>query len=198
LSRVRFVQLEGHPSSETLSHVSNDVSGVRRPESGVVGGAGPTGRVGGVCWPAPAGPRAPVCADRQGRERGAEGGLSLVAGMVAGADSIDDMALLRHGGMRRVFTSAYAPPTLGSFLRAFTGLVPLTMARAIGRSSLVLVLLSGAIGGRSRRIAGSRRSLGSGRACLSRRGLLHRRCRSRARGSRRGRSRSQDSLGSLP
>jgi hypothetical protein len=29
---------------------------------------------------------------------------SPVAGMVAGADSIDDMALLRHGGMGRVFT----------------------------------------------------------------------------------------------
>jgi hypothetical protein len=45
---------------------------------------------------------------------------SLVAGMVAGADSIDDMALLRHGGMGRVFAGAYAPSTLGSFLRAFT------------------------------------------------------------------------------
>ena len=45
---------------------------------------------------------------------------SLVAGMVAGADSIDDMALLRHGGMGRVFANAYAPSTLGSFLRAFT------------------------------------------------------------------------------
>ena len=45
---------------------------------------------------------------------------SLVAGMVAGADSIDDMALLRHGGMGRVFARAYAPSTLGSFLRAFT------------------------------------------------------------------------------
>jgi len=28
---------------------------------------------------------------------------SLVAGMVAGADSIDDMALLHHGGMGKVF-----------------------------------------------------------------------------------------------
>jgi hypothetical protein len=28
---------------------------------------------------------------------------ALVAGMVAGADSIDDMAVLRHGGMARVF-----------------------------------------------------------------------------------------------
>ncbi len=56
-------------------------------------------------------------------DKGANAGLkvaSLVAGMVAGADSIDDMALLRHGGMGRVFTGAYAPSTLGSFLRAFT------------------------------------------------------------------------------
>ncbi len=45
---------------------------------------------------------------------------SLVGGMVAGADSIDDMAVLRHGGMVRVFARAYAPSTLGSFLRAFT------------------------------------------------------------------------------
>jgi hypothetical protein len=56
-------------------------------------------------------------------DKGANAGLkvaSLVAGMVAGADSIDDMALLRHGGMGRIFTKAYAPSTLGSFLRAFT------------------------------------------------------------------------------
>ncbi len=55
-------------------------------------------------------------------DKGANAGLkvaSLVAGMVAGADSIDDMALLRHGGMGRVFERAYAPSTLGSFLRAF-------------------------------------------------------------------------------
>ena len=56
-------------------------------------------------------------------DKGANAGLkvaSLVAGMVAGADSIDDMALLRHGGMGRVFARAYAPSTLGSFLRAFS------------------------------------------------------------------------------
>ena len=45
---------------------------------------------------------------------------SIVGGMLAGADSIDDMAVLRHGGMGKVFSSAYAPSTLGSFLRAFT------------------------------------------------------------------------------
>ena len=55
-------------------------------------------------------------------DKGANAGLkvaSLVAGMAAGADSIDDMGLLRHGGMSRVFTHTYAPSTLGSFLRAF-------------------------------------------------------------------------------
>ena len=45
---------------------------------------------------------------------------ALVAGMVAGADSIDDMDLLRHGGMGRLFTGVRAPSTLGTFLRAFT------------------------------------------------------------------------------
>jgi hypothetical protein len=56
-------------------------------------------------------------------DKGANAGLkvsSLVAGMAAGADSIDDMALLRHGGMSKVFTGAYASSTLGSFLRSFT------------------------------------------------------------------------------
>lgn len=56
-------------------------------------------------------------------DKGANAGVkvaSLVGGMVAGADSIDDMALLRHGGMGRIFARAYAPSTLGSFLRAFT------------------------------------------------------------------------------
>jgi len=57
----------------------------------------------------------------------AEGGANahlkvpaLVAGMVAGADSIEDMDLLRHGGMGRLFTGIRAPSTLGTFLRTFT------------------------------------------------------------------------------
>jgi Transposase DDE domain group 1 len=44
----------------------------------------------------------------------------LVAGMAAGADSIDDMDLLRHGAMPALFGGIRAPSTLGSFLRAFT------------------------------------------------------------------------------
>ena len=45
---------------------------------------------------------------------------ALIAGMVAGADSIEDLALLRHGAMKRLFTGIRAPSTLGTFLRSFT------------------------------------------------------------------------------
>ena len=45
---------------------------------------------------------------------------SLVAGMVVGADSIDDMDVLRHGAMARLFGGVRAPSTLGTFLRTFT------------------------------------------------------------------------------
>lgn len=46
--------------------------------------------------------------------------MSLVGGMAAGADSIDDMDRLRHGAMGRLFSGVRAPSTLGSFLRSFT------------------------------------------------------------------------------
>jgi hypothetical protein len=42
---------------------------------------------------------------------------AIVAGMAAGADSIDDLDVLRHGGMDQLFGAVYAPSTLGSFLR---------------------------------------------------------------------------------
>jgi hypothetical protein len=45
---------------------------------------------------------------------------SLIAGMVAGADCIDDMDVLRHGGMDRLMFGVRAPSTLGTFLRGFT------------------------------------------------------------------------------
>jgi Transposase DDE domain group 1 len=45
---------------------------------------------------------------------------TIVAGMVAGADSITDLDALRHGGMGELFGQVYAPSTLGSFLREFT------------------------------------------------------------------------------
>jgi hypothetical protein len=46
--------------------------------------------------------------------------MSLVAGMVAGADSIQDVDRLRYAGNTVVFDEIRAPSTLGSFLRAFT------------------------------------------------------------------------------
>ncbi|WP_051845590.1 hypothetical protein [Streptomyces sp. NRRL S-813] len=46
--------------------------------------------------------------------------LSIVGGMIAGADSIEDLDVLRHGGLSRLFGGVRAPSTLGTFLRAFT------------------------------------------------------------------------------
>lgn len=45
---------------------------------------------------------------------------SIVAGLLAGADSIDDLDLLRHGAMEKVFGGVRAPSTLGTYLRSFT------------------------------------------------------------------------------
>ena len=45
---------------------------------------------------------------------------SIIAGMMCGADSIDDTNLLRAGGTPRVFHEVYAPSTLGILLREFT------------------------------------------------------------------------------
>ena len=70
---------------------------------------------------------------------------ALVAGMIAGADSIDDMGMLRHGGMGRLFTGVRAPSTLGTFLRSFTfghvrqldGVAARLLARLAGRAPLL-------------------------------------------------------------
>ena len=45
---------------------------------------------------------------------------SIIAGMAAGADFIDDLDVIRCGGMGRLFGGVYAPATLGQFLREFT------------------------------------------------------------------------------
>jgi hypothetical protein len=45
---------------------------------------------------------------------------SVVAGMLAGADNIDDLDLLRAGATARVVGGVRAPSTLGTFLRSFT------------------------------------------------------------------------------
>src|SRR2546423_3135919 len=45
---------------------------------------------------------------------------SIIAGMAAGADSIDDLGVIRCGGTKTLFAGVYACATLGIFLREFT------------------------------------------------------------------------------
>jgi len=74
--------------------------------------------------------------------------LAVIAGMVAGADSISDLDLLRHGGMGRVFDDVRAPSTLGTFLRAFTfghvRQLDAVAARLLTRLAAMTPLLPGA------------------------------------------------------
>jgi len=60
---------------------------------------------------------------RPGGECGVNADLKvpcLVAGMAAGADSIDDTGMLRHGAMGALSGGVRAPSTLGSHLRSYT------------------------------------------------------------------------------
>lgn len=45
---------------------------------------------------------------------------TVIAGMCAGADSIDDLNIVRAGGMKTLFGDVYAPSTIGTLLREFT------------------------------------------------------------------------------
>jgi hypothetical protein len=45
---------------------------------------------------------------------------TVIAGMCAGADCIDDLDLVRAGGMKTLFGGVYAPSTIGTLLREFT------------------------------------------------------------------------------
>ncbi|MFZ0833599.1 MAG: IS1380 family transposase, partial [Mycobacterium sp.] len=45
---------------------------------------------------------------------------TMIAGMCAGADSIDDLDIVRSGGMKTLFDGVYAPSTIGTLLREFT------------------------------------------------------------------------------
>jgi hypothetical protein len=46
---------------------------------------------------------------------------AVIGGLLTGADSIDDLNIIRAGGMKRVFGEVYALATLGILLREFTG-----------------------------------------------------------------------------
>jgi hypothetical protein len=88
---------------------------------------------------------------RPGGECGVNAALKvgcLVAGMAAGADSIDDMGLLRHGAMDVLFGGARAPSTLGSHLRSYTWGTVLQLEKAgrelLARLTALAPLLPGA------------------------------------------------------
>jgi Transposase DDE domain group 1 len=78
------------------------------PLLALAGGAGLPGLLAGA---RPAGP---------GGANAGTKAMCLVAGMAAGAGSIEGMGLLRDGAMETVFGGVRAPSTLGSFLRAFS------------------------------------------------------------------------------
>jgi len=61
---------------------------------------------------------------------------SIVAGMAAGADCIDDLDVIRSGGMPRLFAGVYACSTLGQLLREFTHGHALQLA-SVARAHLV-------------------------------------------------------------
>ncbi len=44
----------------------------------------------------------------------------MIAGICAGADCIDDLDVVRSGGMKALFGGVYAPSTIGTLLREFT------------------------------------------------------------------------------
>jgi hypothetical protein len=61
---------------------------------------------------------------------------SIVAGMAAGAECIDELDVIRAGGMGRIFGEVYACATVGQLLREFTHGHTLQLASA-GRAHLV-------------------------------------------------------------
>lgn len=63
-------------------------------------------------------------AAEHGTGRGEPGAkvMSLVAGMAAGADSIDALDVQRHAGAALLFTGLRAPSTLGTFPRGPSGM----------------------------------------------------------------------------
>ncbi|MGH3783217.1 MAG: IS1380 family transposase [Pseudonocardiaceae bacterium] len=63
--------------------------------------------------------RLPASAGSAGANPGSKV-TSIVAGMVAGGDSIDDLDVIRHGALPELFGGIRAPSTLGTFLRGLT------------------------------------------------------------------------------
>ena len=68
---------------------------------------------------------------------------AVIGGMAAGADSIDDLNVIRSGGMKQLFGGVYAAATLGQFLREFTHGHTLQLASVLRAHLVNLVEHSG-------------------------------------------------------
>ena len=77
---------------------------------------------------------------------------SIIAGMAAGADCIDDLELIRCGGMGRLFGGVYAPATLGQLLREFTHGHSLQLGSVLRAHLVNLVGSTGLLPGISQRV----------------------------------------------
>jgi DDE family transposase len=72
---------------------------------------------------------------------------AIIAGMAAGAECIDDLDVIRCGGMSRLFGGVYACATLGQFLREFTHGHARQLASVAGAHLVNLVEHSGLLPG---------------------------------------------------
>jgi hypothetical protein len=72
---------------------------------------------------------------------------SVIAGLLTGADSIDDLNMIRAGGMKRLFGEVYAPATLGILLREFTGGHVRQLQAVLSRHLLALAERTGVLDG---------------------------------------------------
>jgi hypothetical protein len=72
---------------------------------------------------------------------------TIIAGMLTGADCIDDLDAVRSGGMSTLFAAVYAATTLGQFLREFTHGHTLQLASVLRAHLINLVTLTGLLPG---------------------------------------------------
>ena len=119
----RSTQLERGTFSASLPQVHRRLCALRRGQSRVGRGAGAAARTGR------ADRAAEIIAEKvsittprikSGAANPAPKLMGVIAGMCAGADSIDDLDVLRAGGMPILFDGVYAPSTLGTLLREFS------------------------------------------------------------------------------
>jgi hypothetical protein len=76
---------------------------------------------------------------------------SIIAGMAAGADSIDDLDVIRAGGMKKLFSGVYAAATLGILLREFTHGHTRQLSAVLSRHLIALAQQTAVLDGIDRR-----------------------------------------------